>query len=130
MTEEVESAAQVVFTVNGTEVTVVELDTNKEINVEELGGSNHLLPAGYSITSIRYRGSMTCNGSKHDLESEFFDAQGKPIPGTLTVTHMDGTPENWNEVLLISQGYQMREGEVSQTAFEWVAMSKDGDTDQ
>lgn len=129
MTDEVESAAQVVITVEGEEVTVAELDTTKEVNVEELGGSGHLLPSGYSITEIRYRGSMVCNGNRTDLEDVFFDNQGKPVPGTITVTHMDGTPEQWNEVLVISEGYQMREGEVSQTSYEWVAMSKDGDTD-
>lgn len=127
MTDEVESAAQVIVGVQGREVTVSELDTTKEIDVEKVYGSNSLLPSGYSIKSIDHSGAMVCKGNKKELEAVFFDPRGKPIPGVITVIHMDGSRTDWYEVIVVSEGYQLREGEVTQTSFDWVAMSKDGD---
>mgnify|MGYP006295510797 CR=1 FL=1 len=127
MTDQVESAAQVVVTVGGEEITVAELDTTKEIDVEKIYGSNAILPAGYAIKKIDHSGSMALKGNRKDLEQHLFDPNGVPIPGTLTVTHMDGDTTSWYELFVVSEGYQLREGEVTQTMYDWVAMSKDGD---
>lgn len=125
-----ESAADITVTVGAGEVVVETLSLTKNVDVETIYGSGAVLPDAYSINQVSYEGEMTCKGNKKDLESDFFDTNGIPrVLDAISITHNDGTSTDYNDIIVTSEGYEMNSGETVQTSFEFIAMSKDADTD-
>jgi len=125
-----ESAADITVTVGETEVVVETLSVTKNVDVETIYGSGAILPDAYAINQVSYEGEMTCKGEKKDLEAKFFDSNGIPeVLDAVSITHVDGDSTDFNDIIITSDGYEMSSGETVETSFEFVAMSKDNDTD-
>ena len=124
-----EAAADIVVNVGDEQVAVEQLSFSKDIEIDTIYGASNIIPSGYSVTEISYSGSMTVKGNKKDLEDKFFDSNGVPkILNAITVTHLDGGSTSFDSALVTNQGYEVTSGETTETAFEWIAMSKDGDS--
>ncbi|TQQ81850.1 hypothetical protein [Halonotius roseus] len=125
-----ESAADIVVTVGSDEVVVETLNVNKNIDIDTIYGSGKTLPDGYSINEVSYDGDLSCKGNRTDLEDTFFDANGIPkVLDAITISHHDGTTSNYYDILITSDGYEMSAGDTVETSFEFIAMSRDGDTE-
>ena len=124
-----EAAADIVVSVGEEQVAVEQLSFSKDIEIDTIYGASNIIPSGYAITEMSYSGSMTVKGNKKDLEDKFFDSNGVPkILNAITVTHLDGGSTSFDSALVTNQGYEVTSGETTETAFEWIAMSKDEDT--
>jgi hypothetical protein len=119
------------------EVPISRLDTTKEVDITEVRESS-LKANGYSITAISYSGTMMFKGStltrlfggsQNSLNDLLYDDHGAPVPVSITITHdTNGEGETYTTVLVNSESYQVRSGEVTETAFDWVAMNRSTDT--
>jgi hypothetical protein len=120
-----ESAADIKVTVGEEEVVVETLSVTKNVDVETIYGSGQTLPDGFSINQVSYEGDISCKGNKHDLEDKFFDENGIPkVLDAITITHLDGSSTAFQQIILITEGYEMSSGETTETSFEFVAMKK------
>ena len=117
------------------EVPISRLDTTKDIEIEEIRESS-LKATGYSITAISYSGTMMFKGSTltrkfgngQSINDVVYDENGVPVPVSITITHdINGEPENYQTVLVTSDSYEVRSEEVTETAFDWVAMDRTSD---
>lgn len=109
---------------------VTQLSVTKDIEIDEIYGAGNTMPAGYAITQISYSGDFTVPGDKLDLDDTFFDSNGVPTTGvTITITHRDGGSTTYEDVLVTSEGYEVSDGEVTETSYEFVAMGKDSDSE-
>jgi hypothetical protein len=117
------------------EVPISRLDTTKDIEIEEIRESS-LKATGYSITAISYSGTMMFKGSTltrkfgngQSINDVVYDENGVPVPASITITHdINGEPENYQTVLVTSDSYEVRSEEVTETAFDWVAMDRTSD---
>lgn len=125
-----EATADIKVFVGSVEVVVERLSVEKDIDVEEIYGSSATLPDGFSINQIGYSGNFTCKGNKKDLEELFFDGNGIPeVLDAISITHFNGSSTDYNEILCTNEGYEANSGETTETSYEFVAMSKDGDVD-
>jgi hypothetical protein len=110
-------------------IPVQELSYDKKIDFDTIYGAGHVIPSGYSINQMSYSGTMTIKGNRKDLEKNFFDENGIPKElESIVITHLDGESTNLNTVLCTNQGYESNSGETTETTFEFIAMSKDNDT--
>ena len=130
-----ESAADITVSVGSSEpdLPVEALSLTKNIDIETIYGSGRIYPDGYAINQVSYEGSMNIKGHKIDLDDVFFENSGIPkVVDAITVTHLDGRETAFNDILVTSDGYEVNSGETTETAYEFIAMSKtsDGDTDQ
>lgn len=129
MVDRKEAAADIVVSVGSEEVAVEQLSFSKDIEIDTIYGASNIIPSGYAITEISYSGNMSVKGNKKDLEDKFFDENGVPkILSSITVTHLDGGSTSFDSALVTNQGYEVNSGETVETEFEWIAMSKDEDT--
>ncbi len=129
MVDRKEAAADIVVNVGNEQVAVEQLSFTKEIEIDTIYGAGNIIPSGYAITEISYAGNMSIKGNKKDLEDKFFDENGVPeILSSITVTHLDGGSTSFDSALVTNQGYEVTSGETVETEFEWIAMSKDEDT--
>lgn len=125
-----ESAADIVITIGEDERVLETLNVTKNIDIESVYGSGKTLPDGYHINEISYEGDFTCTGNQTDLDDVFFDANGVPkILDAITISHYDGTTTNYYDILVTSGGYEMSAGDVTETSYEFIAMSKDDDSE-
>lgn len=118
------------------EVPISRLDTTKEIDITEIRESS-LKATGYSITAISYSGTMMFKGSTltrifgdadQTLNNLLYDEHGVPQPVSVTVTHeTNGKADTYQTVLVTSESYQVRTEEVTETAYDWVAMDRTSD---
>jgi hypothetical protein len=117
------------------EVPISRLDTTKDIEIEEIRESS-LKATGYSITAISYSGTMMFKGSTltrkfsngKSINNVVYDENGVPEPVSITITHdINGEPESYQTVLVTSDSYELRSEEVTETAFDWVAMDRTSD---
>ncbi|AGC34290.1 tail tube [Haloarcula virus HCTV-15] len=118
------------------EVPISRLDTTKEIQISEVRESS-LKATGYSITAISYSGTMMFRGStltrifdegEGGINALVYDENGVPVPVSITITHdLNGEAETYQTVLVTSESYQVRTEEVTETAFDWVAMDRTTD---
>lgn len=126
------------------EIPISRVDTTKEVEISEIRESS-LKASGYSITSISYSGTMMFKGSRftktvpdaeqsdEDTEdapitSFLYDDHGVPMPCTININHeMTNDPERYKHVLATSESYEVRSGEATETAFDWVAMDRSTD---
>lgn len=129
MVDRKEAAADIVVNVGNEQVAVEQLSFTKDIEIDTIYGASNIIPSGYAITEMSYSGNMSIKGNKKDLEDKFFDSNGVPeILQSITVTHLDGSSTSFDSVLVTNQGYEVTSGETVETEFEWIAMSKDEDT--
>lgn len=125
MVDRTENTADIVANVGSEEVVVESLTFTKEIDVEAIYGSGQTIPNGYTIGQVSYEGEFTCQGNKHDLNGNFFDGNGIPtVLDSITVTHLDGSETALYEVLCTSEGYEVSDGETTETTYEFMAMRK------
>ena len=117
------------------EVPISRLDTTKDIEIEEIRESS-LKATGYSITAISYSGTMMFKGSTltrsfgdvQSINNVVYDKNGVPTPASITITHdRNGQPDSYQTVLVTSDSYEVRSEEVTETAFDWVAMDRTSD---
>jgi len=117
------------------EVPISRLDTTKDIEIEEIRESS-LKATGYSITAISYSGTMMFKGSTltrsfgdvQSINNVVYDKNGVPTPVSITITHdRNGQPDSYQTVLVTSDSYEVRNEEVTETAFDWVAMDRTSD---
>jgi hypothetical protein len=117
------------------EVPISRLDTTKDIEIEEIRESS-LKATGYSITAISYSGTMMFKGSTltrsfgdvQSINNVVYDKNGVPTPASITITHdRNGQPDSYQTVLVTSDSYEVRNEEVTETAFDWVAMDRTSD---
>jgi len=118
------------------EVPISRLDTTKDIEITEVRESS-LKANGYSITAISYSGTMMFKGSTltrtfsdkdGGINDDIYDENGVSAPVSITITHeTNGEPETYQTVLVTSESYQVRSEEVTETAFDWVAMDRTTD---
>ena len=129
MVDRKEAAADIVVNVGDEQVPVEQLSFDKEIEIDEIYGAGNIIPSGFAVNKINYSGNMSVKGNKKDLEDKFFDGNGVPkILNSITVSHLDGGSTSFDSALVTNQGYEVTSGETTETAFEWIAMSKDEDT--
>jgi hypothetical protein len=146
--DRIESAAQITLVVTRgaeqdasraaevEEVPISRLDTTKEVDITEVRESS-LKATGYSITAISYSGTMMFKGSTltrlfrgetTSLNDILYDESGAPVPVSISITHdINGEGETYTTVLVNSESYQVRSGEVTETAFDWMAMNRSTD---
>jgi len=118
------------------EVPISRLDTTKDIEITEVRESS-LKANGYSITAISYSGTMmfkgstltrTFSGEDGGINDVVYDENGVSAPVSITITHeTNGEPETYQTVLVTSESYQVRSEEVTETAFDWIAMDRTTD---
>ena len=118
------------------EVPISRLDTTKDIEITEVRESS-LKANGYSITAISYSGTMmfkgstltrTFSGEDGGINDVVYDENGVSEPVSITITHeTNGEPETYQTVLVTSESYQVRSEEVTETAFDWIAMDRTTD---
>ena len=117
------------------EVPISRLDTTKDIEIEEIRESS-LKANAYSITAISYSGTMMFKGSTltrsfgdvQSINNVVYDKNGVPTPASITITHdRNGQPDSYQTVLVTSDSYEVRNEEVTETAFDWVAMDRTSD---
>ena len=118
------------------EVPISRLDTTKDIEITEVRESS-LKANGYSITAISYSGTMmfkgstltrTFSGEDGGINDVVYDENGVSVPVSITITHeTNGEPETYQTVLVTSESYQVRSEEVTETAFDWIAMDRTTD---
>ena len=118
------------------EVPISRLDTTKDIEITEVRESS-LKANGYSITAISYSGTMMFKGSTltrilsgedGGINDVVYDENGVSAPVSITITHeTNGEPETYQTVLVTSESYQVRSEEVTETAFDWIAMDRTTD---
>jgi len=118
------------------EVPISRLDTTKDIEITEVRESS-LKANGYSITAISYSGTMmfkgstltrTFRGEEGGINDVVYDENGVSAPVSITITHeTNGEPESYQTVLVTSESYQVRSEEVTETAFDWIAMDRTTD---
>ena len=117
------------------EVPISRLDTTKDIEIEEIRESS-LKATAYSITAISYSGTMMFKGSTltrnfgndQSINDVVYDENGVPEPVSITITHdINGDPESYQTVLVTSDSYEVRNEEVTETAFDWIAMDRTSD---
>lgn len=129
MVERKEAAADIVVNVGSEQVPVEQLSFGKDIEIDEIYGAGNIIPSGFSVNQISYSGDMSIKGNKKELEEKFFDSNGVPKPlEAIVVTHLDGDATSFDTVLCTSEGYEITSGETTETSFDWIAMSKDEDT--
>ncbi len=129
MVDRKEAAADIVVNVGDEQVAVEQLSFSKDIEIDTIYGASNIIPSGYAVTEISYSGNMSVKGNKKDLEDKFFDENGVPkILSSITVSHLDGGSTSFDSALVTNQGYEVNSGETVETEFEWIAMSKDEDT--
>lgn len=124
MTNRSEAAAQIVLELEGNEIVVRDFDFETEIEVKRNFGSGKVVPDTYSVTKIEHGGSTLLTGNMLYLGSLLFDDEGYPVPGVLTITHMDGSTTTFEEFIVVSEGFQFSEAENSETSYNWIAMRK------
>lgn len=118
------------------EIPISRLDTTKEIDITEIRESS-VKATGYSITSISYSGTMMFKGSTltrvfgdvdQTINDIVYDSEGVPVPVSITIAHdLNGEAETYQTVLVQSESYQVRSEEVTETAFDWIAMDRTTD---
>jgi hypothetical protein len=124
------------------EIPISRLDTTKEVEMNEVRESS-LKASGYAITAISYSGTMMFKGSKvtktyanegsensvtKDITDFLYDEHGVPMPVTINIDHgLTGENEIYRHVLVNSESYEVRSESETETAFDWVAMDRDGD---
>lgn len=122
--KQTEAAAQIVLTINGTDLRVRNVDTTTDVNIEMIYGNN-LKPDGWAVTEIAYDGSLEFHGDVAGTVNGLLSNDDVPEEGnSLTITHMDGSSETYTDVMMSQHEYSMSEGEVTETTYEWVAMDK------
>lgn len=124
------------------EVPISRLDTTKDVSIEEVRESS-LKASGYSVTAISYSGTMMFKGSRKTktladgstvhLDDLFYDNHGVSVPVSVSITH-DRRPdddrdktETYTTVLVQSESYEVRSEEVTEQAYDWVAMDRTSD---
>lgn len=124
--KQVEAAAQVVFHVNGSKLRVKSIDTSVDVDVEMIFGNN-LKPDGWAVKRAEFSGSLTFNGDVAGTVTPMLTEGDGVTPtegNSITVTHMRGRADVFTDVMMGNQSYNMSEGEVTETTYEWVAMDK------
>lgn len=124
MTKQAEAAAQIEVSIEDEIISVHDLDTTTEIDIERHYGSGQLDPDLYSIKSIKHDGSIMLKGNKLALTQKLYDDTGSPKEGTITITHMDSSTTEYTKVLIVGEGFQFSEGETAETSFEWICMGR------
>jgi hypothetical protein len=125
MADRVESMADITVSVGeSSDITVERLSMTKDIDIENVYGSNALFPDGYGINQVSYQGTMELNGNKLDFDDALFDGNGVPKEFEITLTHYDDTSTSFTECLVTSEGYEGTSGEVTTTTYEIVAHGK------
>lgn len=132
--DRIESAADITLTVDGTEVPISELDTEKEVEISEVR-QNSLKANGYAVTSISYSGSASFmgdrvsgaggDGGRQRLDDMIYDDEGVPVPVTITIYHdLDGDQDVYQDVLFTTDGYDSSSESESEKSYDWIAMRK------
>jgi uncharacterized protein YrzB (UPF0473 family) len=125
MADRVESMADIVVSVgNENDITVERLSMTKDIDIEQVYGSNALFPDGYGINQVSYQGTIELNGNKLEFDDTLFDSNGVPQEFNIVLTHFDGTETSFSECLVTSEGYESSSGEITTTTYEVVAHGK------
>lgn len=125
--QQVETAAQIVLHINGDPHRVAEVTYTDEVNVEMIYG-NQLEPAGWAVSEVSYSGSLSFNGDvAGEINPKLTQNDGvTPTEGnSLTITHMDGSSKEYQDVFITQTEYNSSENEVTTTDYEWVAMSSE-----
>lgn len=129
MTERKESAADISIDVGGNQMDVTQMSVSKDIEAEEIYGAGNTMPSGYAIHNVSYSGDITVVGSNQYADNELFDEDGIPEEFTVTITHRDGDSTVFNSCIITSAGYEINDGETTETSYEFIAMSKDSDVE-
>lgn len=133
-----ENAGDVSVKISPNETLSVEtLTLDEEFDVEVLYGSGFVAPSGYSIKRASYGGSINLYGNKNYLNEYLFRTEnGVRVPRVLeaiSVTHLPRNPEadeadqiidtdTYKKVIVTNKGYEMNDGEVTTTSYEFVAL--------
>lgn len=149
--DQYEAAANIEFTINISESSVVggdeqdqitvpiaSVDANKDVEIEQIRGNN-VLPIGFSVTEIEYSGSVTFDGNgfvevdgeMYHLEDLFVDDDGMPVTGSEIVIYHeiaahgnDSKQTVYEDVMVTSDGYETDSGDVSGVTFDWIAADR------
>lgn len=132
--DRIESSADITLTVDGIEVPIAELDTEKEIEMTE-HRQNSLKANGISFESISYSGSASFKGDRvsgpdgrRRLDDLIYDDEGIPVPVTITIYHdLEGDSDEYQDVFFVSDGYNSSNESESETSYDWIAMRKGGE---
>ena len=133
--DQYDSAANITFSINENEIPISGLDTSKDVEIEEIR-ANHLKPIGYSITEIAYSGTMTFEGNsvikgadvdEDNLDEFFMNDDGTPVVGAqITIYHEnDDQRTSYENVMVVSEGYETDTGEVSGITYEWISSDRE-----
>lgn len=129
--DRIESSANITLVVGDTEVPISSLDRTKDVEITQVR-QNSLKANGYSITSIEYSGSATFKGyrisgpdGRDRLDDLIYDEEGVPCPVTIVIEHeLGGETDVFEDVLFVSDSYEVSTDEETETAFDWIAMRK------
>jgi hypothetical protein len=125
MADRTESAADVVVSLGDeTDIVVERLTVSKDIDIEQIYGSNRTLPDSYAINQVSYQGTVELQGNRLDLEEQMYDRNGIPEEFEITITHLNGEATVYGQCLVTSEGWEMSSGESTTTTFEFVAHAK------
>lgn len=142
MAERKESADDIEITVgDGSIVTVETLSLNEEWDVETIYGSGYQYPSGYSIKNAKYNGSLTVKGEATKHRGDFFTGEAPAYDGppkvmdAILVHHMKDEESgvrkstSFQDVIVTTSGYEMNDGEITETSYEFIAMRRKTVTD-
>jgi hypothetical protein len=124
--KQTEAAAQVVFHIGGNKMRVKEIDTSVDVDIQMIFGNN-LKPDGWAVKKAEFSGSLAFHGDVAGTVTPMLTRGDgvTPVEGNaLTITHMRGRADTFTDVMMGNQGYNMSEGEVTETTYEWVSMDK------
>lgn len=126
----IEAAQNITLMVAGTEVPIAELDTEKEITMEQIR-QNSLKANGVSVTAIEYSGSASFKGDRVSgpdgrarLDDMIYDDKGVPVAVEIVIEHIDGETDEFLDVFFVSDGYNSESESESETSYDWIAMRK------
>jgi hypothetical protein len=132
--DNIESSANITLTVDGIEVPIAELDTQKEVEMTQ-HRQNSLKANGVSIESIDYSGSASFKGDRisgpdgrRRLDDLIYADDGTPVPVTITIYHdLEGDSDEYQDVFFVSDGYNSSNESETETSYDWIAMRKGGE---
>ena len=136
--EDFESAANIAFSIDEYEIPMLSVDLSKDVEIEQIR-ANQLKAIGYSVTEIDFGGTVTFPGNGYiseiedlisggeidavHLEDLFTNDEGIPTDGAnVGIFHENENKQTtYEDVMVISDGYETETGEVSGVTFEVIA---------
>lgn len=122
-----EHASDISIEVGSVSIAVDSLSLNEDWDFTKRYGSGRNDPKGRSMGHKDAGGSFTVVGlGKKELNSVLFDQNGDPVEFTITITHNDGSSTTVNKCVVESRGYEVNDGDMTETSYDYDAMTVDG----